>query len=76
MGNPLSPFLADLYLSSIEIQVTEAFPSIFKMWHRYVDDIIAIVPSKLTGDSLKLLNLQDTALKFTMEIETEKQLPF
>ena len=76
MGNPLSPFLADLYMSSIEVHVTEAFPAIFKMWHRYVDDIIAIVPRKLIGDSLKLLNLQDKALKFTMEVETQKQLPF
>ena len=76
MGSPLSPFLVNLYMSSIEIKITEAFPLMFKTWHRYVDDIMAIVPKKLLEDSLTLLNLQETSLKFTMEKENEKQLPF
>ena len=75
MGSPLSPFLADLYMTSIEIKITEAFPLMFKTWHRYVD-IMAIVPKKLLEDSLTLLNLQETFLNFTMETENEKQLPF
>lgn len=63
-------------MSSLEIKVTKAFPQIFKTWHRYVDDIFAIVNKKLADDALKLLNLQDNSIKFTAEVESENFLPF
>ena len=76
MGNPLSPFLADLFMSSFENLIIEGHPLIFKMWLRYVDDILAIVPKKLVDDSVKLLNLHEKSIKFTVEIETNGYLPF
>ena len=76
MGNPLSPFLADLFMSNLEIQVTKAFPQMFKIWYRYVDDIFAIVNKKRGEDAEKLLNLQDRSIKFTTEWEKDGILPF
>ena len=48
----------------------------FKTWHRYVDDIFAIITNRLIQDALKLLNIQDNSLKFTLETEIDGQLPF
>ena len=77
MGSPLSPFLADLFMGDFETHMVTAFPWMFKFWVRYVDDIFAIVHEKHIEDSLKLLNLQDKNIKFTSELEDQKQaLPF
>ena len=76
MGNPLSPFLANLFMSAFETHMKMAFPWIFKVWHRYVDDIFAIVPNRHLDDALKLLNLQEKTIKFTIEKEDNGQLSF
>lgn len=76
MGNPISPILADLHMSYFETHITEAFPHIFKTWYRYVDDVFAIVPDRFVTDALKLLNIQQSSIQFTMEIEKDNHLPF
>ena len=76
MGNPLSPTLADIYMSYLETHIVNAFPQIYKFWRRYVDDVFAIIPQKLKEDSLKLLNLQDQHIQFTIEVEEDNSLPF
>ena len=76
MGNPLSPFLANLFVSFLETELIKAFPYIFKIWHRYVDNIFTIIPSRHIHDALKLLNIQDNFFKFTLETEIDSQLPF
>ena len=48
----------------------------FKSWHMYVDDIFAVIPNRHIQDALKLLNIQDNSLKFTLETEIDGQLPF
>ena len=59
MGNPLSPFLANSYMSEFKIHITSSFPWMYKSWNRYVDDIFCIVKEKHLFDFLKLLNIQD-----------------
>ena len=76
MGNPLSPFLANLYMGQFEMHITKSFPHMFKSWFRFVDDIFAIVDKNLIDDSLKLLNLQDKSIKFTLETENSGSIPF
>jgi Reverse transcriptase (RNA-dependent DNA polymerase). len=39
MGNPLSPFLANLFMSELETHITSSFPWMYKSWNRYVNDI-------------------------------------
>jgi hypothetical protein len=36
----------------------------------------AVIPNRHTQDALKLLNIQDNPLKFTLETEIDGQLPF
>ena len=56
----LSPlFLANLYISSYEICITEKFLYILKVWYRYVDDIFSMIKKQHTQEALKLLNLQE-----------------
>jgi hypothetical protein len=78
MGNPLSPFLANLFMSHFETELSAKcnyFPRIF---YRYVDDIFAIV--SFTKDRLaeftELMNSQYPSIKFTVEVEVDSKLPF
>jgi hypothetical protein len=55
MGNSLSPFIADLFMSRFEKEL-EYFPSV---WLRYVDDIFAIFDTNkatLITSSKSLIN--------------------
>ena len=45
MRNPFSPFLADVYTSSLENTVTKGHHLMFKTWFRYVDDTLTVVPN-------------------------------
>ena len=55
----------------IETQLIKAFPYMFKTWHRYVDNIFAVIPNRHVQDALKLLNIQDNSLRFTLETEID-----
>lgn len=77
MGNPLSPFLANLFMSHFETVASSynSFPRLFK---RYVDDIFAVVnysPNEL-ADFIEYLNGLYPSIKFTHEVETNNSLPF
>ena len=63
-------------MSFFETHITETFPWLFKFWIRYVDDILAIVNEKHVEDALKLLNLQEKSIKFTMDMEKDNMLPY
>jgi hypothetical protein len=76
MGNPLSPFLADIFMSKFETDLRKQsnFP---KIWLRYVDDIFAIIDKDFNLDTfLQQINSQYTSIKFTYEKETDGKLPF
>ena len=75
MGNALSPFLANLYMSNFEIRLKKAkcFPEI---WVRYVDDIFVVINKRKLSSTLQLLNKQHLSIKFTSEEEVEASLPF
>ena len=67
MGNPLSPFLANLFMSFLEIQLIKVFPYMFKTTHRYVDNIFALIPNRHIPEELKLLNIQLVNYVFGLE---------
>lgn len=76
MGMPLSPFLADIVMSDLEMQVTSRFSDIFKFWVRYVDDVFCLVDGDKIDEGLRILNSQQSSLQFTLEVEKEGKLPF
>ena len=48
MGNPLSPFIAECFMSVFEIELKKQ-NLLPRIWHRYVDDIFAVVEALKSG---------------------------
>ncbi|BHF66784.1 hypothetical protein SprV_0200980600 [Sparganum proliferum] len=74
MGSPISGLIAEVVLQRIEHLVFTKYQP--KFWARYVDDTFAIVKSSDVEHLKKLLNSVDPNIQFTMEAETNNQLPF
>ena len=76
MGGSLSGFLANLFMSDLEIKVCNQHHQIFLYWRRYVDDIFSKIKKDRRIESLEILNAQDDSVKFTIEEEQDSKLPF
>ncbi|KAJ8976203.1 hypothetical protein NQ317_008281 [Molorchus minor] len=78
LGNSLSPFIANLFMSRFETDIKEEFEYFPRIWIRYVDDIFAVFDTKVESvDSfISKLNSRFTSVNFTNEIENNGQLPF
>ena len=57
------------------INKLETHITMYKSWNRYIN-IFCIVKVEHLDDSLKLLNIQDKKINFTMVIENNNCLPF
>ena len=81
MGSPLSPYLADVFLNHLEtsqISTNVLFQQHIFKWYRYVDDIFAIFEGT-TNDLtafLLFLNSVHPRIRFTCEMEKDRELPF
>lgn len=75
MGSPLSPVLANLFMSFLESELKK-FSWFPKIWKRYVDDIFCIVKEQDVDIILDKLNSQHETIKFTVEREIDGILPF
>lgn len=76
MGSPLSPFLADLFMSHLEtkLKIDGILP---RVWLRYVDDVWAIIKKHHLRTLLNSLNNTGfPTIKFTHEEEKEGKLNF
>ncbi|KAG8334141.1 hypothetical protein J6590_108662 [Homalodisca vitripennis] len=77
MGNPLSCFIANIFLSKFETHAKETMDYFPRIWKRYVDDIFAVFDKKQNLQNfIDSLNSFYPSIKFTCEIENENQLPF
>ena len=79
MGNPLGPTLANAFLCHLEIKWLDNCLSDFKpiFYRRYVNDTFILFrdPSHI-AKFLDYLNSQHNCIKFTFDIEDNKQLNF
>lgn len=77
MGNNLAPILAIIYMNEIDCQIIDKTDGqvILK---RYIDDYFAFILSRqISGDRLlTIANSINDAIKFTIELPIEGQLPF
>lgn len=75
MGSSISPFLAEIYMSRLEkdLSKNELFP---KCWFRYVDDVFAIIKKTTLRRFLMKLNNYHPNIKFTYEEEVDGRIPF
>ncbi|CAL8069407.1 unnamed protein product [Calicophoron daubneyi] len=77
MGSPLGPIMADIFMAKLENTVLSEQIKTFDFYGRYVDDTFAICSSEFDPDEiLTKLNQAHNAINFTMEKETENQIPF
>lgn len=77
IGNPLSPILAELFMSRLEIGMSgESWYEKISFWRRYVDDVIAVVKKDSVGEVLIELNKRHKDIKFTCEMESNNSIPF
>lgn len=64
MGNPLSCFVGNIFMCVFETELGSFRP---RIWHRYVDDLFAIIKTSQKEELLKILNgsKKYTSIKFT-----------
>ena len=78
MGSPVAPVLANLFMSHYENKWIEEYKEHnISFYIRYVDDIFCLLDSEAAAnDFLSYINNKHPDIKFTMETEKEKTLPF
>lgn len=75
MGSPLGPVLANIFMGYLESTFAEE--ELPLLYDRFVDDTFAIFQNENRADRFFCcLNNLHPSLKFTMEIESDGQLPF
>ena len=76
MGSPIYVALAEITMQKIEQLIFSNLPCDVSLWIRYVDDVLAIVPSDQNEILLQHLNNQNPHIQFTYEKENHFSLPF
>ena len=66
MGSPLSGSFSEIFMGKMEKDMASKLKSL-KLYGRYVDDTIIIVPDEEIDDIFNLFNAQHPAISFTME---------
>ncbi|BHF65157.1 hypothetical protein SprV_0200816600 [Sparganum proliferum] len=74
MGSPLSGFIAEAVLQKVETEVFETYRP--KFWARYVDDTFVIIKREMVQTFHNVLNSVSPDIQFTMEAESNNELPF
>ena len=80
MGSPCSAIIANIFMEWLEQKAIANAPVACrpKLWKRYVDDVLEIIPKDSTQTLTDHLNTVDptNSIKFTHEEEVNGQLPF
>ena len=75
MGSPVSPIVAKLFMEDFEQKALSSFHTPLKFWGRYVDDTMVIIDKNLIDEFTDHINNQHSAIKFTIEKESDGSLP-
>ena len=76
IGASTSGFVADIYMEKIETGALATFINPPSLWCRFVDDTYVFIKELVEEAFEKHLNRQNTNLKFTKEIESNRQLSY
>ena len=76
MGSPVSPVVANIFMEYIEELALTTSPQPIRFWRRYVDDTFCFLKKSTVEETLKHLNTINPSIQFTVEQETNNQLPF
>ena len=76
MGSPVSVVVANLVMEDVEQEALSTFHTPLRFWRRYVDDTCTALPSTLVDSFHDHLNSINPCIQFTIERESDGQLPF
>ena len=76
MGSPVSPVVANMFMEHVEELALTTSPQPIRFWRRYVDDTFCFLNKTAAEEVLKHLNGINPSIQFTVEQETDNQLPF
>ena len=76
MGNPLSPFFAEVVMRDLETSCMKKLNFKPLVYFRYVDDIFCIVPVDKVDHMKEIFEKYHTKIRFTSEMEKHKFLSF
>ena len=76
MGSPVSPVVANIFMEHIEESALATSPQPIRFWRRYVDDTFCFLKKSTVDEALQHLNSINPSIQFTVEQETDNQLPF
>ena len=76
MGSPLSPIIADIVLQDIENKARYRLGNEITLFYRYVDDIFLIASRDSIDSIVHIFNSFHDRIKFTFEIEKNRQINF
>ena len=78
MGSPLGPLFANAFMDEFESKHMGKLVELgIQAWLRFVDDVFATLVSKESAQKiLGFLNKQHPNIRFTIEVEKNKKLPF
>ena len=76
MGSPVSVVVTNLMMEDIEQKALSTFHTLPRFWRQYVDDTCTILPGDLVDSFHSHLNSIDNNIQFTVEKESDRQLPF
>ena len=76
MGSPVSVMVANLVMEEVEQMALSSYPSPPRFWKRYVDDTCTVLPKGSVSDFHQHLNGMNKHIQFTVEEETDGNLPF
>jgi hypothetical protein len=78
MSSPLAPVIANFYMEHFEQKAISTAIKKPARWYRYMDDIFAVWPHGKDDlqDFLQHLNIIHNSIKFMMEAEQDRTLPF
>ena len=76
MGSPVSVTVANLVMEDVEQRALATFTNPPKVWKRYVDDTCCALATSDIDRFHQHINSIEPHIQFTVEIETNGQLPF
>ena len=76
MGSPLGPVLANIFMVELERNIIPTLSNDILLWKRYVDDTICFIKLTSINKVLQNLNSYHRNIKFTIEIESEREISF
>ena len=70
MGSSISGTIAEITMQAIEKEILERSPTDIKLWRRFVDDVISIIPRDQIQETHTFINSVHSDIQF--EVETER----